>query len=395
MAERRVQELRATPFGRLLVAHVVLIAGDTLVTIALAGSLFFSISPHAARGRVALYLALTMAPFAVIAPLLGPLLDRGGARRAMVVVSGLGRAVVCLLMANDLKSLLLFPEAFAVLVLSKGYSIAKSALVPAAVAEDRELVGANSRLALAAIAVGLVASVPGIAVLKLVGARWVLRLAAVVFVGGGLAAFGISSGRATEKTGRGTDPDLRTAGIVLAASAMALLRGSVGFLTFLLAFALRHSHAPSWWFGLVLAASMAGSLIGTASAPRLRRLVPEERILLGALVLVTVVGLFASRAGGRPWAAGMAAAVAIAATAGKLAFDSLVQRDAPDAARGRSFARFETRFQLSWVVGALIPVVVPVPSRLGYLVLAVVALFAAASYVAGRRAVRRAPPAPA
>ena len=52
--ERRVAELRATPFGRLLVAHVVLMAGDTLVTIALAGSLFFSISPHAARGRVAL-----------------------------------------------------------------------------------------------------------------------------------------------------------------------------------------------------------------------------------------------------------------------------------------------------------------------------------------------------
>ena len=236
---------------------------------------------------------------------------------------------------------------------------------------------------------------PGIAVLRLVGARWVLRLAALVFFGGGLAAFGISSGRATEKTGRGTDPDLRTARIVLAASAMALLRGSVGFLTFLVAFAFRHSHAPSWWFGVVLLASMGGSLIGTAVAPGLRRLVSEERILLGALVLVTVVGLFASRAGGRPWAAGMAAAVAIAATAGKLAFDSLVQRDAPDAARGRSFARFETRFQLSWVVGALIPVVVPVPSRLGYLVLAVVALFAAASYVAGRRAVRRAPPAPA
>ena len=208
----------------------------------------------------------------------------------------------------------------------------------------------------------------------------------------GLGAFGISSGRATEKTGRGTDPHLRTAGIVLAASAMALLRGSVGFLTFLLAFALRRSHAPSWWFGLVLAASMAGSLIGTASAPRLRRLVSEERILLGALVLVTIVGLLASRAGGRPWAAGMAAAVAVAATAGKLAFDSLVQRDAPDAARGRSFARFETRFQLSWVVGALIPVVVPVPSRVGYFVLAMVAVFAAASYSGGRRAARHAPP---
>src|SRR5437016_13436832 len=120
MAERRVQELRATPFGRLLVAHVVLIAGDTLVTIALAGSLFFSISPGAARGRVALYLALTMAPFAVVAPLLGPALDRSrGGRRLLLAATAAGRALVCFLMARDLKSLLLFPEAFVVLVLAK------------------------------------------------------------------------------------------------------------------------------------------------------------------------------------------------------------------------------------------------------------------------------------
>ena len=46
----------------------------------------------------------------------------------------------------------------------------------------------------------------------------------------------------------------------------------------------------------------------------------------------------------------------------KLAFDSLVQRDAPDANRGRSFARFETRFQLVWVIGALLPLLLlPIP----------------------------------
>ena len=59
-----------SPFARLAVTHVLAVAGDTLVTVALAGSLFFSISPTAAKGRVALYLVLTMAPFAVVAPLL-------------------------------------------------------------------------------------------------------------------------------------------------------------------------------------------------------------------------------------------------------------------------------------------------------------------------------------
>src|SRR5690349_8065938 len=64
----------ALPFARFARAHALLGAGDTLVALALAGSLFFSISPDAARGRVALYLVLTMAPFAVVAPLIGPFL---------------------------------------------------------------------------------------------------------------------------------------------------------------------------------------------------------------------------------------------------------------------------------------------------------------------------------
>ena len=115
-----------TPFGRLAVTHMLMITGDAFMTVALAGSLFFSISPSAARGKVALYLALSVAPFAVVAPALGPLLDRSrGARRAMVMASGAARVVLCLLMARDLHSLLLFPEAFLVLVASKLYLVGK------------------------------------------------------------------------------------------------------------------------------------------------------------------------------------------------------------------------------------------------------------------------------
>src|SRR5207237_5703670 len=128
---RAVAPLQGTsPFARLAVVHLLSIGGDTLVTTALAGSLFFSISPGAARGRVGLYLALTMAPFAVVAPLLGPALDRSrGGRRFLLVGTAAGRALVCFLMAGDIKGLLLFPEAFAFLVLSKSYAIIKSALV--------------------------------------------------------------------------------------------------------------------------------------------------------------------------------------------------------------------------------------------------------------------------
>ena len=59
--------------------------------ISLAGSLFFSISPTEAKSKVFFYLLFTLAPFAIVSPLLGPLIDRSrGARRAMVVFSAAG-----------------------------------------------------------------------------------------------------------------------------------------------------------------------------------------------------------------------------------------------------------------------------------------------------------------
>src|SRR3712207_1265017 len=110
-------------------------------------SLFFSISPDAARTQVAQYLVLTMAPFAVVAPLLGPWIDRAhGGRRSMVILSAAGRVALCILMIDDLDGLLLFPEALAVLVLAKGYSVARASLVPGLVRDESELVEANARL---------------------------------------------------------------------------------------------------------------------------------------------------------------------------------------------------------------------------------------------------------
>src|SRR5256885_3952010 len=114
---------QVSPFGRLALTHACSVAGDTLLTVALAGSLFFTIKPGAARGRVALYLALTMAPFAVVAPLLGRALDRSrGGRRLFLVGTAAGRAVVCWLMAGDIKRLLLFPEAVVFLRPSTSYA---------------------------------------------------------------------------------------------------------------------------------------------------------------------------------------------------------------------------------------------------------------------------------
>ena len=270
-----------SPFARLAVTHVLAVAGDTLVTIALAGSLFFSISPTAAKSRVALYLVLTMAPFAVVAPLLGPILDRSKrGRRAVVIACSAGRAVTCLLMARHLNSLLLFPEAFVVLVLSKSYLVTKAALVPATVADDNELVRANARLVVLGAVAGFVTAGPGVLVLHLFGGDWVLRFAALVFAGGVVAGVRLARApvnRPPTQT-REEAAELRGRDIRLAASAMAVLRGAVGFLTFLLAFSFRRAHAPSWWFGLAIVASLVGTLLGAIVAPRLRRHVTRSLV---------------------------------------------------------------------------------------------------------------------
>ena len=81
--------MRVSPFNRLARVHAASAAGDVVVAVALAGSLFFSIDPGQARWRVGLYLLLTLAPFAVVAPLIGPLIDRArGGSRWVIVATG-------------------------------------------------------------------------------------------------------------------------------------------------------------------------------------------------------------------------------------------------------------------------------------------------------------------
>ncbi len=398
---RGAQAFAVTPFTRLARAHALSVAGDAMVTVALAGSLFFSIDPTDARWRVLLYLALTMAPFAVVAPFIGPLLDRAsGGRRWMVVAANAIRVVVCLAMISGIDNLLLFPEAFAVLVMGKTYSVARASLVPTVVATDAELVEANSKLQLISGIVAFVAGVPAgiISIVAglfsdsdVVGSQAVLIVAAVVFACAAVVSLAIPA--TTVAAVAATDAErveLRGIGIVLAASAMGLIRAIVGFLTFLLAFDLRTGGAPTWHYGVVLAGSGIGALIGSSVAPLLRRSMSEERMLSLVLGVTVGAGVLASWMGGLNGAAVLSATVGGISTAGKLAFDSLVQRDAPDADRGRSFARFETRFQMLWVGGALVPVVLDLPARIGFLVIAGTAAFALFTYLGGQNAADRA-----
>jgi hypothetical protein len=383
-----------SPFARLARTHVLVAAADALVAIALANSLFFDLDPNDARWKVFLYLALTMAPLAVAAPFIGPALDRSvGGRRWMLIGTTAGRALVCFFMVDDLQGLLLFPEAFAVLAMGKAYTVSRSAIVPTVVRDDAELVEANSKLQLlSGLAVPAVA-LPATLAYVIAESEGVLVLAVAVYAAAALAALRIPKTQVAASPATAEESaELHGAGIRLAASAMGLVRGIVGFLTFLVLFDLRDD--PTWQIGAVLLLSGAGALAGSALAPSIRRSMPEERMLVLALSIGVAGALTAAWVGDLAGSMLLAAVVAIVSTSGRLAFDSLVQRDAPDANRGRSFASFELRFQLVWVAGALIPVLVRVPLTVGFLGIAGVAGFALFSYAAGQRAVHRDEPDP-
>jgi MFS family permease len=385
-----------TPFARLVYAHALSVAGDACLTVSLAGSLFFSANPGEARGKVLLYLLLTMAPFAIVAPVLGPAIDRSrGGRRMLVILAAAGRAVLCIFMAMYIskpapEGLLVYPFAFGALVLAKGHSIAKSALVPALVTDKDEFVTANSRLALLSVIAATVGGVPAAGVQHLFGADWSLRVAAVVFAAAAVLAFQIPRARSRGPTDsqdtRVIEEEVHQPSILLAGSAMGVLRGSVGFIAFFTAFALKDN---LFGLGTALVAGAVGGFVGVVAAPVLRRSVREELIVASSLVLPAGLTLFGALVGGTFGFVVTAFGVAIGAAAGRLGFDSLLQRDGPDAIRGRSFARFETRFQLVWVVGGLLGLI-PVAREVGLFMLAAVLVFAAVSYVAALRAAKRA-----
>ncbi|MEY3361538.1 MAG: hypothetical protein RL531_1257 [Actinomycetota bacterium] len=389
MLHRDPRTFRLNAFGRLAVTHTASVVGDALLTVSLAGSIFFTQDIAKSRTQVLLYLVLTIAPFAVVAPVIGPALDRSRAGRRVLMATGLFlRAIVCFLMARYLDTLALYPLAFSALVLAKGHAVAKSALVPAVVRDERALVDANSRLALLSTVASVAGGAPGAAIIAVAGAPWSLRFAAVVFTVGGFLALRIpQADRVAPPETVAEQVELHAPSIVFSGTAMALLRGCVGFLTFFLAFHLKQVGEPTWFYGAVLAASVTGGFVGVVLAPFARRRVREETMIAAALLGPALIALISARDPNRLSIVVVALSIAVSAACARIAFDSLLQRDGPEHLRGRAFARFETRFQLVWVAGALIPVALldVLTVRTGFFLLAVALSFAGLSYIGGLR----------
>lgn len=377
-------------FRRLALANLASTAGDTLVALALAGTLFFAVPSTEARSNVALYLGLTLAPFVVLAPALGAILARYPvAYRYGLVASGVLRAAVAVVTATQVRTFWLYPLAFLLLVLSRLFAISRASLLPVALEKATSLVAANARLAQLGVLAGAVA-VPAAVLASWVAGAWlVLLLAAAAFVYAAVAAGGLPppppSARAPDA------PSLRalvrggpiTRPVRLAQLATAGVRLLNGFLLLLLAFALRTTDAGLLDFGALLGAGGGGFLVAALTAPWLERRLREEPMVVAALAVEAGAAFVASQAFGLVAAAVLAAAAGFAWGTAKFAFDGLLQSSLPPDARGIAFTRSETLFAIAWVVGAILPTALPMPVRFGLSAAGLVALTAQVVYVSG------------
>jgi predicted MFS family arabinose efflux permease len=388
------------PLDRLAWVHTISTLGDALVAVALAGTLFFAVPVAAARPRVALYLLLTVAPFAVVAPLLGRLLDgRSGAGRLALAAAMALRAALAALAVSRTESLLLYPLAFGLLVCSRAHGISRTAMVPELLGPDqRDLVAVNGRMARVAALGGTAGALLGVGLDRLLGGGAVLWAAAATFAAGFLLALSLPVARSRphdpesrpEAMGRRVARLVRPPGRVrLARTANTCVRAVGGFTLFLLAFELRRQGVGTAGLGLLLAGVGVGGVIGAFLLPRAARLVREDGLLAGGLLLCgTTAWLLAGRVGVETAAVGgLAMGAGIAAA--RLGFESLVQREVLPAARGTAITRAETTFQLAWVAGAVLPVAFPLPTTPSLVAAALACLFAATTYSIGLLRLRR------
>ncbi|WP_254665845.1 MFS transporter [Streptomyces sp. WMMB 322] len=427
--------------GKLIELHAVNSAGDMLITVALASTIFFSVPTGEARGRVALYLLVTMAPFALLAPVIGPLLDKvPHGRRAAMAASMLARALLALAMSGAVDSgrLELYPAALAVLVSSKAYGVVRSAVVPRLLPQTFALVKANSRVTLAGLVATGVAAPIG-AVLHQLGSPLPLYAAFAVFALGAFLSFTLPGkvdsakgerkarlaparlrepgrtirlrrdGRDKQREGGGRDgrggrgerrPGLRTVGASVRSALVAnsALRGLSGFLTFFLAFLLRDQPltglSGAFSLGLVAVAAGGGNALGTAIGAWLRARAPEV-IIAGVLACALGAVVTAGVVYGTVTVALVAMTAGISQALGKLSLDALIQRDVPEEVRTSAFARSETLMQMSWVVGGglgiSLPLIGPLGMGVGAVVIATGAVFSVRNLL---RAARQGTPHP-
>lgn len=369
-------------YGRLAETHAASVAGDTLVAVALAGSLFFSVPTTEARSNVALYLLITLAPFAIIGPFLGRVYDRSpGAYRTGLAVSALGRAGVAAAFVFAIDSFWLFPLAFLSLVLSRFHGISRSSVLPVVVRNADELIDANARLARAGVIAGAIVVPIGAGLDFAFGAAAVLILSMAMYLVSAISAFQLPPVRSTPPPNAKRTSLRLPRPVRLATFATAGVRFLNGYLVLLIAFSFREEDAGFTSLAVLLGAAGLGYFLSAWAAPTIGRWVREEPMVVGALAVEAIAAFVGAQLVTLTAAAVLVAAAGFAWGTAKFAFDGMMHTTVSESDRARAFTNSETMFQIAWVIGALIPVLPFWPRDLGLFSAGVAALVIQVAYV--------------
>ncbi len=381
---------------RLLDLHGASCAGDTLVAIGLAGTVFSAPSLEAERGKVALYLLITMLPFAILAPVVGPLLDRfRHGRRYALAVTFLGRGFLAYLISDHLDSITLYVAAIGMLVLSRAYGVARSAAVPRVLPHGMGLSEAGARASAFGTLAGAVVVPLGL-LGYLFGSQWTLRMSMIVFVIGMVVSLRLPQRTDSQPPQvlprwfqlpghRGAK--VLTGRLVLASLAgSATMRALYGFLALHLAFSIQAGQQSTELIGVKLSQTYAVGLVavalglGTFLAVMVGTTLNIRRpaLLQAVAISLGVLAVGAAALHSSMFIVTMAClCTAIGSGLAKLAIDATIQDRIPEAVRASAFTHSETLLILAWVAGGGLGLI-PFTGGTGLVFAAVFALFALA-----------------
>jgi hypothetical protein len=218
---------------------------------------------------------------------------------------------------------------------------------------------------------GAVAVAPlGYLILKVWGAQGVLYLAALVYAVSAAINLRLPHPGTRHSRQQEVGPRGRIKELTIPSIGAVGMRAASGFLLFLLAFSLKAGHAPTSWFAVLAFGGVAGGFLADLVAPRLPTATREEAVVIACLSAACIGAVLAFEIFGLPILTVFAVTAGAAGEFGRLAFQSLMQRNAPAGAMGRVFVRYEVLFQIAWVGGAFLPAILPIDFRLGILILA-------------------------
>lgn len=380
-------------------------ASDAAIAVSLANTLFFAAASGEGKSKVALYLLITVAPFALVAPLIGPALDRiQRGRRLALAGSFVGRAVLAVVMALNFDTWGLYPAALGVLVLSKSFGVLKSSVTPRVLPPNISLTKSNSRMTVFGLVGTMVVGAFASGVAYIGGSSTALFFSAAVMILGAWLCMRIPAWvEATEgevpTTLVFTHADEREAespprkgkrqkqtlsrNVIVSLWGTGTTRVLTGFITLYIAFVAKGAkeaaeatgaHAGLVYLvtlGAVGAGAGIGNFLGNAAGARMHLGKPEQVItwcVLSALGTTVAAAVF-----GNLVMATVATLVGVAASAlSKVSLDSILQHDLPEKARASAFGRSETVLQLAWVLGGAVGVLISPTLWIGFTTISVI-----------------------